>query len=302
MDKLNAMRVFAEVAARGSFAAAARTLGIAPASVTRHIGDLEAELDTRLFDRSTRAVALTEDGATYLARIEPILAGIDEATEELRARRARVSGHLRVTSVISFGQVVLTPLAADFRAAFPDVTLELHLSNRTCDLVDEHFDLAIRIGGDGGLKDSPLMARRIFTQKLIFVATPGYLEDFGQPDGFEALQRHSLVKQISGSWGVTNRFLTPDGPREVRLPEAFVVNSPNAARNAILTGKVMGLQADYLVRDHIAEGRLIRVLPEIETAGQDIHAVFVHRQFMPAKTRAFLDFVTDRLSQRTSDR
>lgn len=296
MDKLNAMRVFAEVASSGSFAAAARNLGIAPASVTRLVGELETDVDARLFNRTTRAVALTEAGETYLARVEPILNEIDDATEELRARRSRPSGRLRLTSVISFGQVVLTPLAAEFRTAFPEVKIDLHLSNRTCDLVEEHFDLAIRIGSGDGLKDSALLARRIFTQKLIFVATPAYVERHGAPNSLDDLSSHHLVKQISGTWGVANRFQIGGRDHEVRLAEDFVVNSPNAARNAILTGAVMGLQADYLVRELIKEGRLLRLLPELETAGQDIHAVYVHRKYMPAKTRCFLDFISERLS------
>ena len=296
MVSLKAIRVFAEVAQQGGFSAASRALNISPPSVTRIVSDLEAELGVRLFNRSTRALTLTEEGERFLRGGRTVIDEVDTLTNDIRQRNRQPRGRLRVSSVIAFGQEVIAPLIPGFMEQYPEVEVELDLSNRKVDLIEEHFDLAIRIGGPEGLDTSSLKAKKIFSQTLIFVATPEYVQQKGQPRTLNELADHRVVKQISGAWGRTNRLNREGEVVEVSLPERYVVNSPNAARNAVLSQFAIGLLADYLVKDLIAAGRLERILPEYATLEQPIYAVFVHRNYMPAKTRAFIDFIAAELS------
>ena len=183
---------------------------------------------------------------------------------------------------------------------YPEVTVELDVSNRKVDLIEEHFDIAIRIGGADGLEASGLKARKIYSQKLIFVATPEYVAAHGAPNNLDEVVTHRIVKQVSGTWGRVNQLWHDGKKSEITLPGAFVVNSPNAARNAVLTGRAIGLLADYLTADLIAEGKLTRLLPGYETVDQPIYAVFVHRNYMPAKVRAFIDYIVKVLGERPS--
>lgn len=298
MDKLQAIRVCREVARQGGFAAAGRSLNLSTPSVSRLVSDLEADLGLRMFQRSTRQVSLTEDGETYLRTASALVDELETLNEETRDRRGEPRGHLRVSSVVAFGQERIAPAVPGFMARHPGVTVDLHIGNRKVDLIQEHIDLAIRIGGAEGLDSSGLVARRIFMQKLIFVAAPAYIARYGAPASLEMVAEHRTVKQISGSWGVVANLRRGDETFEYRMPEGFVVNSPNAARNAVLAGEAIGLVADYLVADMIADGRLTRCLPEYETLDQPIYAVFVHRSYMPAKVRAFIDYLVEVLGDR----
>ena len=296
MDRFLAIQAFREVAQQGGFAAAARALNTSPPTITRLVADLEGDLGVRLFNRSTRNVGLTEEGEHFLRRGVTLVEELEAVTEEIRESRHVPRGHLRVSSVVAFGQERIAPALPGFMERFPKVTVELDISNRNVDLVQEHFDLAIRIGGSAGLEASMLKARKIFSQRLIFIATPEYVAEHGVPLNLDDLSNHRIVKQISGSWGRVNEFQHRGETTVFKLPEDLVVNSPNAARNAVLTGRAMGLLADYLATDLISEGRLMRLLPEHETPEQPIFAVFVHRQYMPAKLRAFIDFLVEELA------
>jgi DNA-binding transcriptional LysR family regulator len=300
MDRFHAINVFREVVTQGGFAAAARALNSSPPSVSRLISELEADLGVRLFSRSTRNVCLTEEGERFLRKGVALVDELEAVSEEIRERKQVPGGHLRITSIVSLGQERIAPAIPEFMTKYPKVTVELEISNRTVDLVQEHFDLAIRIGGSDGLDSSSLKARKVFTQRLWFVATPEYVSNHGSPQTLEELDDHRVVKQVSGNWGQINEFLHPDGNVTFSLPERFVVNSPNAARNAVLTGGAIGLVADYLVAGMLTDGRMVRVLPDHETLEQPVYAVFVHRNYMPAKVRTFIDHLVDVLGSPTS--
>lgn len=293
MDKLQCMRAFREVAQQGGFAAAARVLNSSPPSVTRLISELEEDLGIRLFTRSTRNVSLTEEGELLLRRGVTLVDELDAVTDEIRDSQHTPRGHLRVSSVVAFGQERVAPAIPAFMEIYPNVRVELEISNRKVDLVQEHYDLAIRIGGSDGLEVSSLKARKIFSQKLVFVATPEYVARHGEPDTLDALEQHLVVKQVSGNWGRENDFWYQGEKLSFSLPERFVVNSPNAARNVVLTGGAIGLINDYLVAGMISDGRLVRILPEFQTLDQPIYAVFVHRNYMPAKVRVFIDHLVN---------
>lgn len=300
MDRFHAIRAFREVATQGGFAAAARALNSSPPSVSRLISELEDDLGVRLFTRSTRNVSLTEEGEQFLRKGATLLDELEAVAEEIRERRSVPAGHLRITSVVAFGQERIAPAVPAFMRKFPKVTVELEISNRNVDLIQEHFDLAIRIGGTGGLEASSLKARKIFGQKLKFVAGPDYVSANGTPENLLDLQNHQVVKQISGNWGRVNELSCNGETIEFSLPESFVVNSPTAARNAVLTGQAIGLIADYLVDEMISEGQLVHILPEYETLEQPIYSVFVHKNYMPAKVRAFIDHIVETLGSTMS--
>jgi len=298
MDKLHAIRVCREVARQGGFAAAGRRLNISTPSVSRLVSELEDHLGVRLFQRSTRQISLTEEGDIFLNRASVLVDELDVVSSEIRERRSKPRGHLRVSSVVAFGQEKIAPAVPGFLALHPEVTIDLHLDNRHVDLIQENFDLAIRVGGQDGLTASGLMARKLYAQKLIFVATPDYIRQYGAPESLDDVVLHQTVKQVSGNWGVVN-LLEHDGAQvEFRMPEKFVVNSPNAAVNAVRSGHVMGLIGDYLVTDMIAQGQLHRILPDYATEDQPIYAVFVHRTYMPAKLRVFIDYIVETLGMR----
>ncbi|MCP5088689.1 MAG: LysR family transcriptional regulator [Rhodobacteraceae bacterium] len=291
MDKLQAIGAFREVARQGGFAAAARALNSSPPSISRLISDLEKDLGVRLFNRSTRIVGLTEEGEQFLRRGVALVEELEAVTEEFRERRTEPRGHLRISSVVAFGQERIAQMVPGFLEKNPKVTVDLEISNRKVDLIQEHFDLAFRVGGAEGLESSMLKARKVFSQKLNFVATPEYTAAHGTPRNLDDLEKHRIVKQVSGTWGQINQFQHNGQEIVFSLPNDFVVNSPNAARNAVLTGKVIGLMADYLTTDYIANGELERLLPAYETSEQPIYAVFVHRNYMAAKVRTFIDHI-----------
>jgi LysR family transcriptional regulator for bpeEF and oprC len=300
MDRFQAILAFREVARQGGFAAAARVLHCSTPTVSRLISELEADLGVRLLTRSTRSVGLTEEGEQYLRRGVALVEELETVTEEIRERKTVPRGHLRISSVVAFGQEMIAPALTGFVERYPKITVELDVSNRKVDLVQEHFDIAIRIGGTEGLDTSALKARSVFTQKLIFVATPEYTAAYGEPTDLDDLLEHRVVKQISGNWGRVSELRRDGKPIVYSLPEDFVVNSPNAARNIVLTGRAIGLLADYLVTDLITAGRLKRLLPAWETIDQPIYAVFVHRNYMPAKIRAFIDYMIETFRERSA--
>jgi LysR family transcriptional regulator for bpeEF and oprC len=298
MDMFQAIRAFREVARREGFAAAGRVLNVSTPTVSRLISELEGDLGVRLFNRSTRKVGLTEEGEQLLRRGVALFDELEAVTAEIRERQSIPRGHLRISSVVAFGQERIAPALTGFMEQYPNVTVELDISNRKVDLVEEHFDIAIRIGGPEGLEASGLKARKIYSQKLLFVATPEYVAAHGAPTELDDVATHRLVKLISGTWGRVSQFRHAGAKFDVTLPGAFIVNSPNAARNAVLTGRAIGLLHDYLTSDLLAEGRLIRLLPEYETLDQPIYAVFVHRNYMAAKVRALIDYIVEALGER----
>ena len=293
MNKLYAIQVCREVARQGGFTPAGRCLNISTPSVSRLVSELEDDLGVRLFQRSTRRIGLTEEGEIFLNRAAALVDELDTISNEMRERRSTPRGHLRISSVVAFGQERIAPAVPGFLARYPMVTVDLHLENRHVDLINENFDLAIRVGSKNGLASSGLVARKIYEQRLIFVASTEYIRRHGAPESLEEVSEHRTVAQITGNWGKVN-YLSRGGKRiEFRMPQTFKVSSPNAALNAVRSGQVLGLIGDFLAKDLIAGGKLQLILPDYSTEAQPIYAVFAHRTYMPAKIRAFIDFLAE---------
>lgn len=290
---LLAMKLVGEIAHHGSFAAAAQALKLSPPSVSRIVSELEADLAVRLFNRTTRRVALTEAGEQFVRRSTAITDEVAALREEVRAEHDLPRGTLRISCVNGVGNMLLAPAVPGFLDRYPRVKVDLEISNRLVDLVHEHVDVAVRVGTGKGLVDSSLVARKVFQQKLIFVATPGYVERNGHPHTLDDLAGHRVIRQVTGTWGRVNHLSRNGQMFEYSAPDHFVLDSPIAARNAALTGYGIWLGTDYFVAGDLEAGRLVRLLPDYETVEQPILAVFAHRTHVPAKIRVFVDYLVD---------
>jgi DNA-binding transcriptional LysR family regulator len=293
MDFVNAMRVFGEVARHESFTAAAKELRLSTASVSRIIGELENDLGVRLFNRTTRRVQPTDAGMEFLRSSTGVLEEIELLRSQTRERHNSPRGLLRVSSVIGFGNECLAPAIPGFLERYPGIKISVDISNRMVDLIEEHYDVAIRVGP---LEDSSLIAQKIFEQRIIFVATPVYCERFGVPKTLDELARHRSISQFSGEWGRAHQFKQGKSLVTFKSSEDCVVSSPGAARNAVLTGYGYTLLADYLVIDDIANGRLIQLLEDYKPVAQPIYALMPHRRYVPAKARVFFDYLVEHFS------
>jgi DNA-binding transcriptional LysR family regulator len=292
-EPLQHMAVFARVVAAGSFSAAARDLGISTAVVSRRIAALEARLGIRLLYRTTRRIALTDEGANYHESVLRILQEIEEAEAAASAGRAEPRGVLKVAMPASFGHRHIAPLVPKFARKYPKVELALQLSDRPVAIIEEGFDLAIRIEE---LADSSLAARKLAPNRRVVCASPEYLRKHGAPRTPSDLGQHNCLMAIwdhefSTSWD----YREPSGKRgAVRVRGHYACDNWEVLRDWALAGLGIALKSTWDVRDHLEDGTLVPVLPGY-TFGTDvgIYAVYPHRRHLPAKTRVFIDFLAD---------
>jgi DNA-binding transcriptional LysR family regulator len=297
MNRLQGMELFAAAARLGSFSEAGRRAGLSPASVSRIIGEFEAHLRVQLFNRTSRSLALTEAGATYLARIEPLLDAVRMAEAEAASFQTRPSGRLLVHSRLMFGNRVLAPLIPDFQARYPEITVELLLAEHPADLGhhDAQVDVEIRIGP---APDPALASERILETDRILVASPGYLATAEAVRRPADIARQRCITYRMGAEEPVWRFARGGGLEEVRIRPATATNSGEVMRMLALAGHGITLLDDYTVQDDIEAGRLVRLLAEFTVTnstfqfGRGIHAIFRRRGYVPAKVRAFIDFFT----------
>ena len=287
------MSVFDRVVRAGSFSAAARDLGISTAVVSRRVAALEARLGIRLLHRTTRRVALTDEGATYHESVVRILQEVEEAEAAASAGRVEPRGVLKVAMPASFGHRHIAPLIPKFARRFPQVELALQLSDRPVAIVEEGFDLGIRITE---LADSSLAARKLAPNRRVVCASPDYLRKHGAPHTPDELARHNcLIPNWEHDFSMTWDFREPSGKRgTVRVRGHYACDNWEVLRDWALAGLGIALKSTWDVRDHLENGSLVPVLPGY-TFGTDvaIYAVYPHRRHLPAKTRAFIDFLAD---------
>jgi len=290
MDRLTSMSVFVRIVAHGSFAGAARELRLSPAGVSKHVLALEQSLGVRLLNRTTRRISLTEVGAGVHERYVRILEEIDEVENCAGALQTTPRGMLRIVSSVSFGISHLPALIADYLTLYPDVSIDLVLNDRIVDLIEEGFDLAVRVGH---LADSSLIARRLAPVRFVLCTSPQYLTQHEPPERPSDLQRHDCViytlREAHGDW----RFRGPDGDEEVvSISGRLRANNGNILRKAVLRGRGIGLAPTFLVGKDITAGRLVPLLPRYTPVESDLAVVFPHRRQLSAKVRSFVDFLT----------
>ena len=292
MADLDAYAVFAAVVEAESFTGAARALGRTKSAVSKAVGRLEDRLGVRLLNRTTRRIALTEAGAAFHARCLRILAEVEDAEREAARLTAAPRGTLRVNAPVTFGIMHLAPRLPLFLAEYPEVSVDITLSDRTIDLVEEGVDLAVRIGQ---LDDSTLRARRLAPFRHLVCAAPAYWDRHGRPRRPAELGRHNCLGYSYLSTGDSWRFAGADGEAAVRISGSLRSNNGDLLRAAALAGVGVVLAPSFIVSRDVAEGRLEAVLTDYCPPGGGVYALQPPGRYVPAKVRAFIDFLAERL-------
>ncbi|MYM94913.1 LysR family transcriptional regulator [Duganella vulcania] len=287
MDRLTCMQIFVKAVERGSLTAAAEELNISSQLAGKQMRALEQSLGIKLLNRTTRRQSLTDSGRVFYERAKNILAEMEAAEALIAETRAVPRGQLRISAPITFGSRALAPAIAEFLSQNPEVSVELSLTNRTVDLVDEGYDLVFRTGV---LPDSGLMARRLAPHRLMLCATPAYLAARGEPRSPEELRQHECLVFAHTSMRTEWTFNGPDGRVSVPISGRFSTDSGEALRAAAIANQGIILQPLELLRDEITAGRLVTLLPNYEPIARPLHAVYAPDRRMTPKLRSFLDF------------
>lgn len=292
LDRLTGMQVFVRTAQQGSLSAAARQMKMSPAMATKHVDALEERLGIKLFHRTTRKLSLNESGRQYLEFCLRILPDIEETEAAVSSQRIDVVGTLRLSAPISFGVRYIAPLVPEFSAMYPGVTVDLGLNDRYVDLIDEGWDMTVRIGR---LADSRLIARRLAPTKMVVAATPAYLDAHGRPRRVGDLLDHNCLSySLSDATGAREWIFGTRNQLRVPIRGNFIANNGDALVAAALNGQGILYGPDFLIADHVAAGRLELLpldQPAYDMAG--IFAVYPPDRRPPAKVRAMVDFLAD---------
>ena len=294
MNKLREIECFIAVADLGSFVKAAEALGISKAAVSRTVLELEARLGSRLMQRTTRRLSLTEAGALYLERCKQIVAALEEADDLLSSGNAKPTGLLRINAPLTFGVLHLAPLWPMFLERHPEISLDITLSDRIVDIIDEGYDMAIRIAR---LSDSTLVHRKLTSTSLHVCASPAYLDAHGTPSHPHELAQHQTISysynQSKDEW----QFSGPEGPVSVRVSSRLHVNNGDSCVQAALGGIGITRQPTFMIDQHLRSGQLVSILDDYGSPELGIYAVYPSRTHLPAKMRAMLDFLTEAFAQ-----
>ncbi|MBB3608413.1 LysR family transcriptional regulator [Rhizobium sp. BK602] len=288
MTNLGDLEIFASVVATGSMSLAGRALGFSPAVISKRIKRLEDRLGTRLLQRTTRQISLTEAGQGFYDRVLAILAGLEEAEAYIAGRSAQMQGTLRISAPTSFGRLHIAPHLKTFMQAHPDLAINLVLSDEFTDIVGGGYDLAIRIAE---LTDSSLVARRLAPVRRLLCASPAYVATHGMPRDIDDLRRHvCLPAHNHDPW----RLEGPKGALTLRPEGKLITNSSEVIREAVIAGLGIALRSTWDIGPELRDGRLVQVLPAYEGSHNvTLSAVYPSRQFLPAKVRVFIDFLAE---------
>jgi DNA-binding transcriptional LysR family regulator len=297
MDTLHSMRLFSEVVDSGSFSAAGRKFGLAASSVSRQVGSLEDTLGARLLNRSTRKLSLTEAGRLYHERVRQIIADVEDANRSVSHLEAVPRGLLRINGPTVFGRLHIAPHLPEFLRRFPEIDIDLTLTDHFVDVIEEGSDVVVRVGG---LSDSSLYARRLAPNRRILCASPGYLKAHGRPERPSDLTRHAcVVYKLHSTAGVWHICCGESGGKEqIQVAGRLTANNAEALHEAVLGDVGIGLLPTWLVGHDLQDGRLERVLPTLEADltkdETSIHAIYPHKRLLSAKVRAFVDFLVEK--------
>lgn len=294
---LEEVAAFLRVAEAGSFTAASRRLALPKSTVSRRVARLEEKLGVQLLHRTTRSLALTEAGNVFHERAARALAGLEEATLAVRETQETPRGHLRVTAPYDLAEA-LGPLVVAFVARQPAVTVELLLTDERLDLVADNIDLALR--GAPALPDSSMVARRLATMKFLLLASPSYLRKHGRPRTPAELGEHALLVMRTSGGRTKLKLHGPDGEVEVAARAAVAANDFAMLRSAALTGAGVAVLPDSQAAAQVRAGKLVRVLPEFTAGEGGLFVVHPASRLLPAKARAFRDFVLEHIEVLTA--
>ncbi|WP_179405353.1 LysR family transcriptional regulator [Burkholderia guangdongensis] len=292
MDRLQAMQVFTRVVDTNSFTKASETLGLPRASVTTIIQNLEAFLGVRLMHRTTRRLSLTPDGAAYYERCVRILADVEETEASFQTNHRKPHGKLRIDMPGSLGRLLVLPSLSEFHSRYPDIDLQIGLSDRPVDLLQEGVDCVIRVGA---LQDSSLVARRIGLFEGTTVAAPSYLEKHGEPRSIEDLSQHTAVNYFSSRTGRTLdwTFLIDGDEVDVKMSGIVSVNDADAYLTCGLAGFGLLQVPLFMARQHLLDGTLKEILPDYKPLPMPISVVYPHSRHLSPKVRVFVDWIAE---------
>ncbi|MEI1718294.1 LysR family transcriptional regulator [Acinetobacter baumannii] len=299
MDRLQAMETFVRVIEAGSFKQAADTLNVLPSTVTRNIKELESHLGTRLLNRTTRSISATDAGLRFYDSCKAILHELQEAEAQVPQKAEALHGTIKIGTTSSLARHCLIPALPVFTRRHPRIELELHLSDSTADVVRQGLDCVIRTGI---LRSSQLVARRIGRFHWIICGAPNYIAQHGTPDNLQALQQHIAVGYLGGHAGRLAHWNFQDGAQTtaIAMQESLRVDDTDAYVEAGIAGLGLIRVASYMVRDHLAAGRLIRVLEDIETEPEPISVIYPHSRHLSPAVRAFIDWSSELMAQASS--
>ena len=294
MDKYTEMVVFSKAAEKGNFSAAARELNLTPSAVSKLITRLEDRLGARLFQRTTRKLNLTAEGLAFQDRCASILNDIQQAEAAVMAVHDKVNGTLRITAISAFARIQMIKLMPEFMARYPDLRVELELSEREVDLVGESVDVAVLM--TEGLNDESLVSRRLAINRRIICASPDYIERYGEPKTPDDLLNHNCLTHSSlqpfNDWDFTEE----GGIRVLRVKGNFHTNSASALYEAVKAGLGIARLATFIIQPDIESGKLIPLLSEHTHNSSSILLAYPHRRHLSTKVRAFADFMIEKFT------
>jgi DNA-binding transcriptional LysR family regulator len=289
LDTLTRMRAFIEVVEAEGFSAAARKIGRSKALLSKYVRELEDELGALLLNRTTRQFSMTEAGHTYYKRASEIIREIDSLADTVRDSSGDVRGRIKLSAPRTFADAPIGQSLIDFAREYPDIVLDIQLDDRFVDLVEEGFDLAIRITR---LESSSLIARKLAPFGIKVCGSPELIERLGRPVKPQDLSRLPCVIDTNGRWLSNWPFVSESGePMSVPVVGRLEVNSPQAVRSAAIASLGYATMPDFIARPALDDGTLVSVLEGFLPSGGGIFAVYPHRRYLPAKVRVFVDFL-----------
>lgn len=295
MDVMHSMAVFRRVVEAKSFSAVARETNMSQSTVSKHIAALEERLGTKLLNRSTRSIKLTEAGKEYYHHCIRILNDFHEAEASVGKGKIKPTGTLRISTSAAFGRICILPYLDEFFIAYPDINVDLQFTDDYIDLVKAGIDLAIRIGP---LEDSTLIARKIGSSPRVVVASPEYLVKHGRPKKPADLVKHECLfyslQKTPDLWYFNS---TQQGEESVHVSGRFKASSPDAICDATAQGLGVSIVYEWYAREYISKGRLKVILPEYKLTAYDIHAVYPERKFVPQKVKRMIEFLAEKVKQ-----
>lgn len=295
MDTLDGMRAFAAVARDGSFTGAAKRLKWSTKLVSKYVGQLETRLGSQLFNRTTRSVSLTDLGAAYLGRVVPLLEQFDELEDVIQERQSELAGPIRLTAPTAFGAQNLILALRPFLAAHPKVTLDMHLNDQQVALVEEGFDLAIRLGR---MNESTLVARRLMDMRLVTCAAPAYLAERGTPGHPKALVTHNCLVQLASLDPFNWRYRIDGEEMSIRIPATHQANSPKAVTEMAVGALGIARCPFYVVEPHLETGALTLLFEDFEEEPFGVYAVYPPNRHLTARVRALIDHLAKAFSEK----
>lgn len=289
MDTLTRMKAFKEVVDAEGFSAAARRIGKSKALLSKYVRELEDEVGVLLLNRTTRKFSMTESGHTYYQSAVDILRQIDELQDSVRENSKDPSGRIKLSAPRTFADSAIGQCLIDFMREHPEIELEAHLDDRFVDIVDDGFDLAIRVTQ---LEDSSMIAKRLAPFTLIVAASPALIEQTGQPKTPEDLLDMPCVTDTNGRWRHNWPFVREDGTKyTVHVKGPLDANSPEMVKRAVLAGLGFAIIPELLVREELEDGSLIKVFEKEIQNESGIYAIYPHRRYLPIRVRALVDFL-----------